>query len=281
MKTTHIELLFRPQPVDPNGNGERHYVCWTLYDRRFNVRAYPDGRLLLEEYIPNGAYYLGTQNGSWQTEEIPGLRPMLADPNGLHEWLARHHIDPDRLIRESSAAVPDARYYRDWATVKTMILRALEYNIWYDAGRPPQEHPEVAVDEIPDAPLASEFRKNEPEPPAAPEPEPLDLSVLDRCDSLGLPLSPAARQILTRFLHEPSPETWDAAHNLMVVNTRTCWNIWIRHVPSAPRVRPRRGEWVCAPRPDSLLRWIDQEIRNLEARRHEAVERARRSRHPA
>ena len=281
METTHIELLFRPQPIDPNGNGERHYACWTLYDRRFNVRADPDGSLLLEEYIPNGFYYLGTRDGAWQTEAIPGFRPMLADPNGLHAWLASHGIDSDRLIRESSALGPQAHRYQDWATVKQMILRVLEYNVWYDAERPLLTDPQAMPDAMPDAPLASEFHHNQPAAPERAESEALNLEVLDRCDSLGLPLTAGARRFLIHFLRDPNPDTWDAVHNLMVVNTRTCWNIWIQYGTTAPRSRPAGGNWICAPRPAALLRWIAQEIEALEARRHQAVEQARQSRHPA
>lgn len=84
---------------------------------------------------------------------------------------------------------------------------------------------------------------------------------LDRCRTMYGALGPSEQARLAEVLRDPSADTWDAAHGVIIAIENghgpvTLLDAWQRVDPQAPRARPPNGDWPHIPDAFTLYRAI-------------------------
>lgn len=80
--------------------------------------------------------------------------------------------------------------------------------------------------------------------------------LLDQCHNMFGPVGPDIRKRITRVIVDPTQETWEDAHSILITHNCTLWQAWLEVEPDAPRSKPLDGPWPKVPSTFVLYRAI-------------------------
>lgn len=87
------------------------------------------------------------------------------------------------------------------------------------------------------------------------------MKLLNRCGSIFGKLEPEMMERLKAVVANPTQETWDNAHGIILEPTgglggTTLWQAWLAVDPAAPRSKPLDGPWPRIPDQLTVVRAI-------------------------